>query len=221
MKKLFVSGALVGAALFCGAANAQEMPTKTLYNYGEAVGGVSFLTAKERGETIKDENAFIRVALGRQHGAVRYAIDYTDFGSIETEHTTTIEVPSRLSPRLTDKYLVERSVEVDTNSIGLAAYYDFKNNSKITPFVGGRVAVNRISLKTDIDAKQGIFEYDVAEHKINKTNAGVGAIIGASYQYDGLTSVLVSAEYNQLGKIGNHNAKINHIGVGVGVRMEF
>ncbi|MDH2273804.1 opacity family porin [Moraxella porci] len=118
------------------AANASiyDTPTDAGQWYWQADLGYSELDF-DFGESNRTEDGVGgRISIGKDKGNYRYAYDYSYFGNAEDNDyyrsgTTYIH----------DEY------NVYAHSIGASAFYDFKNASRLTPYVGARVGVNFLS----------------------------------------------------------------------------
>lgn len=188
--------------------------------YIQADVGYSHVSAKHDQHTLKDSNGSGRVALGMTSGQARYAVDYTHFGSAERQEYSVQSVSANQIPFVpAGDYTKERTTEIDAQSVGLSAYYDFATQSKITPYVGARLGVNRLTYEISDELQQGFADYDVSEQQKDKTGIGVGVMAGASYRVLPALSVNAGAEYHHLGKIEQH--KVNQYGATVGVRYQF
>ncbi|OOR89415.1 hypothetical protein B0181_06970 [Moraxella caviae] len=114
MKKFALAAALAGVSTLA-------MANSGYYVQGNV--GYSKLEAKELGKKLKDSGASYSVAVGKDTGAVRYQLDYTDFG------------------KFSDK--AEVVWETTMRSVGLSAIYDFAPVSGVTPYAGARLGVNQ------------------------------------------------------------------------------
>ncbi|WP_157694074.1 opacity family porin [Neisseria chenwenguii] len=190
MKKIVLAAVLAGLS---GIAAAEG-----LYVQGDV--GYTKLQAKADGK-ISDGNVGARVALGREAGSVRYGVDYTYFGRIKD---------SENSPYGTYSY----EGKLDAHSVGLSAVYDFKNQSRLTPYVGARVGVNVLHLdfKERGDGRSDSYTF-------RKTKVGVGALAGVQYRINDKFAVNTGIEYNYLGKVDD--VKFSQYGANVGLRYNF
>lgn len=182
--------------------------------------GYSNLTAKADAQDLKGDEAFGRVAVGMTQAQTRYAVDYTHFGTAERhEHGTRTLAAGEVPLVAAGTYPVVYGTELDAQSVGVSAYYDFKGASKLVPYVGARVGVNRLSRETTEELQHGFFDHDLNEHTQNKTTFGVGVGAGVSYQVLPALSVDAGAEYSYLGKL--EDATVSQYGAKVGVRYQF
>lgn len=193
--------------------------------YVQADTGFSHITAKNNSQTAQpqkmDGNDVVgRIAVGAKTGAVRYALDYTRFGNAEhTTHGSKTLSANEVAFIPAGTYPVENTKEIDVHSIGVATYYDLPSYGKLTPYVGARVAVNRLSHEQNQELQQGFADYDLSEQSKHKNNVGAGVVVGASYQVLPAIAVDVGAEYNHFGKVEGY--KLNQYGAKAGVRYQF
>ncbi|MDO4426805.1 MAG: opacity family porin [Moraxella sp.] len=217
MHKNILLLAMCAAMPSVAAAMTPSLPSN-VYVQGDV--GYSHLTAKEDAQDLKGDEVFGRVAVGRTHGQARYAVDYTHFGTAERhEHGTRTLAAGEVPLVAAGTYPVVHSTELDAQSVGVSGYYDFKGVGKLTPYVGARVGVSRLSRETTEELQHGFFDHDLSEHTQNKTTFGVGAGAGVSYQVLPALPVDAGAEYNYLGKL--ENATVSQYGAKVGVRYQF
>ena len=131
------------------------------------------------------------VSVGYDFGDWRLAADYTYYGSFEGqsagEHT-----------------------EAKIYGLGFSAFYDFRVNSDIKPYVGARVAQNSFKVQ---NRKANAFS-DYTHYKL-----GMGVVAGAQYQFAPNWSLNGAVEYNRLGKFAD--TKVNQYGAKVGIRFDF
>lgn len=207
-------------ALF-GAIAIGTSATATPHNlYVQADTGYAHLTAKEPAQTLDGGDALARVAVGVVKSQTRFSADYTRFGSAEHKtHATKTLVAGEVPFLPAGDYPVERTTELDAQSLGVSAHYDFTNDSKITPYVGARLGVNRLSREVSQELQHGFADYDLSEQAKHKTSVGVGVSAGVSYRVLPAVSADVGAEYHHLGKMDD--TKASQYGAKVGVRYQF
>lgn len=210
MKKLSV---LALAMITATAANASiyDTPTNAGQWYWQADLGYSELDF-DFGESNRTEDGVGgRISIGKDKGNYRYAFDYSYFGNAEDNYYYRDG-----TAYIHDEY------NVYAHSIGASAFYDFKNASKLTPYVGARVGVNFLSdeLRRCVSSYSYGGEFcGYSEDNNTDTRVGVGGIVGVSYQATPAVAVNVSGEYNYLGKVGD--IKVDQMGANIGVRMNF
>lgn len=210
MKKLSV---LALAMMTATAANASiyDAPANQGQWYWQADIGYSELDF-DFGDTNRTEDGVgARISIGKDKGSYRYAYDYSYFGNAEDNYYYRDG-----TAYIHDEY------NVYAHSIGASAFYDFKNTSKLTPYVGARVGVNFLSdeLRRCVSSYSYGGEFcGYSEDTNTDTRVGIGGIVGVSYQATPAVAVNVSGEYNYLGKVGD--TKIDQTGANIGVRMNF
>lgn len=195
--------------------------TATPHNlYVQADTGYAHLTAKEPAQTLDGGDALARVAVGVVKGQTRFSADYTRFGSAEHKtHAIKTLVAGEVPFLPAGDYPMERTTELDAQSLGVSAHYDFTNDSKITPYVGARLGVNRLSREVSQELQHGFADYDLNEFANSKVSVGAGVMAGVSYQMLPQIHLDAKAEFNHLGKV--ENTKVNQYGATVGVRYQF
>lgn len=97
------------------------------------------------GAKISNNSPNFRIEVGKDDGNLRYGVDYVYFGKIKDTKSFDGKVGQA-------NYNQARQLELGVQSLGLNAYYDFGANSGIVPYVGGRVAINRL----DLDVKESV-----------------------------------------------------------------
>lgn len=172
---------------------------------------------------IRDEDVFARLAVGSNSGNFRYALDYTNYGSIDDVETVTYKdgVVGLVNVTENAGYVVE------TEGLGLSLIADFKSEeSKVAPYVGARLSVNRSEIDV-VSATSALGVSDVALVTTDgkTTTVGVGAVLGVQYHVTPNFALDMSTEYNHLGKIDikddEGKVKLNQLGASVGVRVSF
>lgn len=170
-------------------------------NYVQGDFGYGKLETKELGIKSKDDNAIARVAFGKDMGAVRYQGDYAYLGKLDKKQA----IPGG-----------HHYADLRAHSVGMSAIYDFPVQSEFVPYAGVRLGINHLDLK--VDHVQGGKKAHYSESGVK---VGAGVLAGVQYQFNPNMALDVGAEYNHLGKIGAHNAKVNQYGATVGVRYNF
>ncbi|MDO4896119.1 MAG: opacity family porin [Moraxella sp.] len=145
------------------------------------------------------------IAIGQaMENGTRYAVDY-----------------SRLADE--KEQLGENSyAKAKIDSVGISGFYDFKNNTPITPYVGVRLSANRIGIDGEnfiLANDYGIPIADVQYLHYRDTQMGAGAVVGVQYQVAPNLAIDGAVEYNYLGKIGD--TKVEQYGAKAGVRLDF
>ncbi|UOO82438.1 opacity family porin [Uruburuella testudinis] len=195
MKKIVLAAILAGVSSMAAA--------EGWYLQGDA--GYSKLTAKESGRSFKDNSPTARIAVGKDTGNLRYAVDYTYFGQLENQETST------------NAY---HKAEVSAHSVGVSAIYDFHNQSALTPYAGVRIGLNYLNLDAEEERTTAVSRSHISKSESN-TRLGAGAVLGAQYQFTDKLALNTGVEYNYLGKIGSQSAKVHQYGANLGVRYNF
>ncbi|MEH8131193.1 opacity family porin [Gallibacterium anatis] len=151
------------------------------------------------------------VAVGYKLGDIRLAVDYTYYGNVDDHRRLYDE----------DGY-TESKDELKIRGVGVSALYDIDLQSNIKPYVGVRVASNKVKSSSSSVYKQNNgrtynqVEKDASE---SSTKFGYGALVGASYDLMPNLALDVAAEYNILGKFDD--VKVKQYGVKAGLRYTF
>ncbi|MFC0820988.1 opacity family porin [Moraxella marmotae] len=222
MKKLAVIAALLTAST--AHASIYDTPAKTNAWYYQVDLGYSDLDFKYQNLKRSEDGVGVKVAIGKDKGNYRYAFDYSYYGDVKTRRTfdrnfnqatNSPFAPTRFTQTIDDEYTIT------AHSLGATAYYDFKNSTPITPYVGVRAGVNFVNdeLYRCIYTAgiRTICGYDRDDDA--KVRLGAGAIIGAAYQIKPNVAATISGEYNYLGKIDD--VKISQAGGHLGMRVQF
>lgn len=211
MKKLILATVLAGLST---AAAANVLVNNGYYVQGDV--GYSKLNFKFDDEKIKDDDVSYTVAVGKDTGMVRYALDYTNFGKIKGSGTDVTELPNGA---------VKKEVywgEIKAHSLGLSAIYDFETVSGFTPYVGGRLGINQVKVEDSevvtTTAPLGITQETYYDSE-KKTKVGFGVLAGAQYAINPQLAVDAGVEYNHLGKF--EETKVHQYGAKVGLRYNF
>lgn len=196
MKKLLLATLLAGVSTLAFAS------PSNLYIQGDVL--ASRLEAKEDGFKDKDKLTGARVAVGTDAGAVRYVADYTYFGKLKHSENHKNGDYDR--------------VNVQIQSLGASAIYDFQTVSGFAPYAGVRLGVNH--LKATWSERDTIGNQVITDSgSVKRTRAGIGAVAGVQYHVSPNIAVDGGVEYNHLGKISD--VKLNQYGAKVGVRYNF
>lgn len=184
--------------------------------YAQGNVGLSKLEIKIDDEKIKDNNTGYSVALGKDLGAIRYQVDYTDFGKYtETGSDGDLSIVGN----------DEWTATLKAQSLGASAIYDFKPVfGGLTPYAGLRLGINQLKAEdkgraSTIDAttnQQTLISYYESE---KKTKVGVGVLAGVQYAFNPKLALDAGVEYHHLGKV--EDWKFNQYGVKVGLRYNF
>lgn len=176
--------------------------------YVQGLVGTSKLDVKDdrSQKKAKGSDTAFSVAVGRDYGATRYALDYTHFGELEHKETG-FDVAGDY-----------RKTNVKAQSVGVSAFYDFTSVSGFTPYVGARVGVNKLNLDISNKASVGAESF-FSSTTAKKTQVGLGAVAGVSYAINPQWTIDGGVEYNHLGKVDNF--KVKGYGGKIGVRYNF
>ncbi|QEY24410.1 opacity family porin [Neisseria animalis] len=167
--------------------------------------GASKLQVKESVFKVKDTNPSARIAVGKDTGALRYALDYTYFGKLDNhEKGVNRGVP------------FDHKAKMKVHSVGLSAIYDFENATALTPYVGARLGLNI----ADADSRT-VYGNSLSTVSETSTTVGIGGLAGAQYQFTDKLAANAGLEYNYLGKIGANDGKVSQYGANVGLRYNF
>ena len=152
-----------------------------------------------------------RLSIGYKLADFRVALDYSHYNTVK------------------ERYIDENSEVTDTTikirALGLSAFYDFDINTSITPFIGARVALNRVSSKDVSSIEIPIVPNSAQTQRLtnidssSETLLGFGAEIGLNYAVTENFILLGAVEYNYLGKSGD--VKVNSYGAKLGLRYNF
>ncbi|OBX00161.1 opacity family porin [Gallibacterium genomosp. 1] len=151
------------------------------------------------------------VAIGYKLGDIRLALDYSHYGNINDHY------------RLYDANgYTEGKNEFKIHGVGFSALYDIDLQSNIKPYVGVRVASNKVKSSSSSVYKQnngGTYNQVEKDASESSTKFGYGALVGASYDLMPNLALDVAAEYNILGKFDD--VKVKQYGVKAGLRYTF
>lgn len=153
--------------------------------------GLGHVKAKSEFNSVKDtynESKFLpRASVGYDFGQVRAAVDYTHYGKIDDGSNGAY-------------------ASTKAQGVGVAAVYDFEQLGSIQPYIGARVAANRIK------RTESATGYRRSE---SETKAGIGVLTGVGFQVDSNTTIDAGYRYNRFDKdLKAHEAT-------VGVRYKF
>ncbi|TCJ98931.1 outer membrane autotransporter protein [Volucribacter psittacicida] len=177
MKKLFVIAALAALPLTVSA--------KGFYVQGDL--GVSNLHIIDTEDNDLPNKAVFtqRISVGYDFERFRIAVDYTNFGKAKF-----------------DDYDVSFKIQ----SFGVSGFYDFRNSSRFTPYVGARVGYS-IAKITDYD-----FYFSETERK---TSGSIGVLGGVQMKLADNLALNLGLEYNRLA------SDFGQFGGQVGLRYNF
>lgn len=145
----------------------------------------------------------------------RYGFDYSYFGDL-----TNVERYQAYNTFYRRDVDVRDEFNLAVHSVGVNVFYDFKNQSKLTPYVGVRGGVNL--LKYDEERCVTVWSGNSGCTELysdSETKAGVGGVLGVAYRTSPTMQWTVSGEYNYIGKI--EEIKVDQYGINLGARMSF
>lgn len=163
------------------------------------------------GETASKSGFTPSFSVGYNFTDFRLAFDYTKYATIKYSYEDVDQVTYESG-----------SGKVKTDSFGLSVIYDINLNSALTPYVGARIAANRLSwddngIETHKMAGKEIISK--TSEKYRKTKIGYGVLAGVSYKFTDSLALNAGLEYNYLGKFDGD--KGTQYGAKVGLRYEF
>lgn len=179
--------------------------------------GTSKVKWSGHGESVSKSGFSPSLSVGYKFTDFRLALDYTRYATIKYNYVD-------------HDYLgVDNAVfesgkgKLKTDSFGLSAIYDINLNSALTPYVGARIAANRLSWDDNgIETHKmsgGKEIISKTSEKYRKTKIGYGVLAGVSYKFTDSLALNAGLEYNYLGKFDGD--KGNQYGAKVGLRYEF
>lgn len=190
MKKV-LSIVVLSALGLVSTANANELTG--FYVQGDL--GASRTIWKDEGEAFKKTTFDPRISVGYQFGDFRVAADYTYGGKAKWSEPVDGVVESG--------YL-------QVHSLGLSAFYDIDFGSPIKPYVGIRLAHNRLTI-VNID--------NTGREKDKLNKFGYGAMLGAQYKISDYLAINAGLEYNHLYK--GDGVKVHQYSIRTGLRYNF
>lgn len=153
------------------------------------------------------------LAVGYKFTDFRLALDYTRYSAIKYGYDNEEEF---------NNVFVSANGKVRTDAFGLSVIYDINLNSPLTPYVGARIAANRVSLKengTERRVEGSNSTIIKTSEDTRKTKMGYGVLAGVSYKLTDSFVANAGVEYNYLGKFDE--VKLRQYGAKLGLRYEF
>lgn len=148
-----------------------------------------------------------RLSVGYKINELRFALDYTHYGKVKYAYDNSASEEKTVGKG-----------EYKVNGIGFSTFYDFNVDFPVKPYVGVRLALNKIKWNDNaVDKSEDAATY--TSESASSTSLGYGVLAGASYEVAPQLSLTGGVEYNRLGKVDD--AKVNQYGVKVGLRYEF
>lgn len=147
------------------------------------------------------------VAAGYRLNDLRFALDYTHYGKVSDSYVVN-----------TGDSVISNNFDLKIQSVGFSALYDIDLGSSLKPYVGVRLALNKIKENSNYtEVSTGYTER--GSESDSYTKVGYGAVLGATYDLTPNWAVNANVEYNHLGKV--EDVKINQYGTKIGVRYSF
>lgn len=143
-----------------------------------------------------------RLSAGYDFGDFRVAADYTHYKDDKSTETYGSSVSH-------DK--------VKFRSIGVSAIYDFDTQTPVKPYVGARVALNRVSYNSE-----DIGSTYTYTDSYRGTKTGIGALAGVSYEITPNIALDAGYRYNHWGKFfEDGDTRLGSHEFSAGVRVKF
>ncbi len=180
--------------------------------------GYSELTFSVNGFERTEDGVGAKVLVSKELPSnFRYGFDYSYFGDL----TNTQDYTVRDSYYYTYRDIAVRDeYNLAVHSVGVNAFYDFKNQSNVTPYVGARVGVNFLNFDKERCASTWVGNKACYElYSDTETKVGVGGVLGVAYRTSPTMQWTVSGEYNYIGKV--EEVKVDQFGAHIGARMSF
>ncbi|EEV24989.1 porin opacity type [Actinobacillus minor 202] len=147
------------------------------------------------------------VAVGYRLNDLRFALDYTHYGKASDSYVVNA-----------DDSVISNNFDLKIQSVGFSALYDIDLGSSLKPYVGVRLALNKIKENSNYTEVSTGYTERGSESE-SYTKVGYGAVLGATYDLTPNWAVNANIEYNRLGKVDD--VKINQYGTKIGVRYSF
>lgn len=140
-----------------------------------------FNSAKDLKNSYKESSLLPRVSIGHDFGNFRVAGDYTHY-------------------KKADSAAGPVKSETKTQGIGVSAMYEIPLASVVQPYVGARLAVNKVKQDTSAPGMSS---------KTSETKLSPGLMAGVGYQVDRNISVDAGYRYNHFdNKLKSHEATV-------------
>ncbi|MDD0823495.1 opacity family porin [Mannheimia sp. AT1] len=144
-----------------------------------------------------DDSVFTqRISVGYDFGGYRIAADYTNLGKTKNDVS----------------YYSNFEISTKVKSLGISAIYDFKNNSDFTPYLGARLAYNKVDISVSGASYRYYSNISVSE---SASRVGAGVLGGVQYKLTDNLKLNLGAEYNRLA------SDFAQVGVNAGLRYNF
>lgn len=148
----------------------------------------------------------------------RLGLDYTHYRPLHFSDNGTFNYKLKLSKKVKTNIKLKYQDEgrVKFKSAGLSAAYDFPLSEKVKPYIGARLAYNRI----DVHIKKTLPQVNKTVHFHKKKNGfGAGVSAGIGFKVSENAVVDVGYRYNYWGKF--HHVKIHRNEFSTGLRVTF
>lgn len=169
----------------------------------------------------KDRDTAFRFALGGGSKNLRYALDYTDFGTVDY-----VEQRTRKDNVVGLVNVQETFADTfNAKSVGLSLIVAMDDGeTKWVPYVGVRASANKLEYEM-LGIETSSLHQVAGYTKLKGTTFGLGGFIGSEYKITPSVSFDLYSEYNHLGEAETENKSLkikgNQLGVNAGVRMNF
>lgn len=128
-------------------------------------GDLGYSTTKTTGSIFKKNHFEPRLSVGYQLQDFRLALDYTYYRDIKDVY---------------DDSGVQGNAKLKTQGLGFSAIYDIPVQSVVKPYVGVRLAINRLKVTDDWVDNESIPVQD-GYYSHTNTNLGYGVVAGITY----------------------------------------
>lgn len=159
------------------------------------------------GTTTQDESVGFRLTWSQEANAWRYGADYTYLGKLTDEEKTAATYSK---------------AELSGHALGVSAIYDAKNSSKVTPYLGARVALNNLRLKSEDVAYASNTSWQRVSSHDHTTKLSAGVLAGVNYAVSDSASIGLGLGYDYMGKIKQFDdAKLGVASLSLGVKYAY
>lgn len=171
MKKLILATVLAGLST---AAAANVLVNNGYYVQADL--GYSNLEAKyndnrPNDNKLEDKGLGYGISFGKDTDLARYALDYTNYGKINSSYT--------YQPQTNTNTSITSSGELKAQSLGLSAIYDFDTVSGFTPYAGARVGINQIKSTVSTVTTTAAAQSRTTHSQKQENKVGFGVLAGA------------------------------------------
>ncbi|WP_255733909.1 opacity family porin [Neisseria sp. Dent CA1/247] len=181
---------------------------------------LSQINIKNNKNLAYSKNSFSpRLTVGYDFGNhFRIGVDYTHYKPLHFSGSGTFNYKLKLTKKIKTNIKLKYRDEgrVRFNSAGLSAAYDFPLSDKVKPYVGARLAHNRIDVRIKKTLPQ--VGKTVHFHK-KKSGLGAGVSAGVGFKLNEKAVMDVGYRYNYWGKF--QHVKIHRNEIAAGLRVTF